>query len=234
MNCDLKKSPTVSRTAAIVAVLILVCAGSMAWNNANAADRSSVLPDPAVDAPLAAKKGKQNAVLAGGCFWGVQEVFHHIKGVKDVVSGYAGGSVASPSYEQVSTGRTGHAESVKITFDPAQISYGRLLKVFFSVVHDPTQLNRQGPDTGSQYRSVIFYMTDEQKRIAEAYIAQLEQARSFHAPIVTQVVSTTRFYDAELYHQNYARFHPDDPYIARNDAPKIERLREQFPDLYKK
>ena len=230
MNFDINISRAV-RTIAVL-VLILIDAGT-AWN-AKAAERSSVIPDPAVDTPLAAKKGKQTAVLGGGCFWGVQEVFEHVKGVKDVISGYSGGSVGSPSYEQVSTGRTGHAESVKITFDPAKISYGQLLKVFFSVVHDPTQLNRQGPDTGSQYRSVIFYVNDEQKRIAEAYIAQLEQARSFRDPIVTQVVPMTKFYDAELYHQNYARFHPEDSYIARNDAPKVERLREQFPDLYKK
>ena len=231
MNFDINISRAV-RTIAVL-VLILINAGT-AWNYAKAAESSSVIPDPAVDTPLAAKKGKQTAVLAGGCFWGVQEVFEHVKGVKDVISGYSGGSVGSPSYEQVSTGRTGHAESVKITFDPAKISYGQLLKVFFSVVHDPTQLNRQGPDTGSQYRSVIFYVNDEQKRIAEAYIAQLEQARSFRDPIVTQVVPMTKFYDAELYHQNYARFHPEDSYIARNDAPKVERLREQFPDLYKK
>jgi peptide-methionine (S)-S-oxide reductase len=173
-------------------------------------------------------------VLAGGCFWGVQAVFQHVKGVKDAISGYSGGAVASPVYEQVSTGETGHAASVKITFDPAQISYGRLLQLFFSVAHDPTQLNRQGPDTGSQYRSVIFYADDEQKHIAEAYISQLEQTKSFARPIVTQVVPLKAFYDAEAYHQDYARFHPDDPYIARNDAPKVEHLREQFPDLYKK
>ena len=231
MNLDINISRAV-RTIAVL-VLILINAGT-AWNYAKAAESSSVIPDPAVDTPLAAKQGKQTAVLGGGCFWGVQEVFEHVKGVKDVISGYSGGSVGSPSYEQVSTGRTGHAESVKITFDPAKISYGQLLKVFFSVVHDPTQLNRQGPDTGSQYRSVIFYVNDEQKHIAEAYIAQLEQARSFRDPIVTQVVPMTKFYDAELYHQNYARFHPEDSYIARNDAPKVERLREQFPDLYKK
>jgi peptide-methionine (S)-S-oxide reductase len=191
-------------------------------------------PDPIVDSPLATKKGNQTAVVAGGCFWGVQAVFEHVKGVKNATSGYAGGSVASPAYDQVSTGETGHAESVKITFDPAQISYGQLLKLFFSVVHDPTELNRQGPDVGSQYRSVIFYANDEQKRIAEAYISQLEQAKVFTRPIVTQVVPFKSFYDAEAYHQDYARFHPDDPYIVRNDAPKVGQLREQFPGLYKK
>jgi peptide-methionine (S)-S-oxide reductase len=223
-----------SRVIARVAVLIvLTFAGAAAWNRANAAGGRSDLPDPVVDVPLAAKKGKEKAVLAGGCFWGVQEVFQHVKGIKDATSGYSGGSSATAEYERVGTGETGHAESVEITFDPAQISYGMLLKVFFSVAHDPTQLNRQGPDTGSQYRSVIFYSSDEQKHIAEAYISQLEQARSFRQPIVTQVVPLKAFYAAEPYHQNYARFHPDDPYIALNDAPKVEHLREEFPDLYK-
>ena len=229
MNLAVRKSLRISTFAVLIAILVLAV-----WNQANAAGGSPVLPDPVVDSPLAAKKGKQTAVVAGGCFWGVQAVFQHVKGVKDAISGYSGGAVASPVYEQVSTGETGHAESVKITFDPAQISYGRLLQLFFSVAHDPTQLNRQGPDTGSQYRSVIFYADDEQKRIAEAYISQLEQTKSFPRPIVTQVVPLKAFYDAEAYHQDYARFHPDDPYIARNDAPKVEHLREQFPDLYKK
>ena len=229
MNRAVRKSLRVSTFAVLIAILVLAV-----WNQANAAGGSPVLPDPVVDSPLAAKKGKQTAVVAGGCFWGVQAVFQHVKGVKDAISGYSGGAVASPVYEQVSRGETGHAESVKITFDPAQISYGRLLQLFFSVAHDPTQLNRQGPDTGSQYRSVIFYADDEQKHIAEAYISQLEQTKSFPRPIVTQVVPLKAFYDAEAYHQDYARFHPDDPYIARNDAPKVEHLREQFPDLYKK
>src|SRR4029077_11643509 len=229
MNRAVRKSLKVGTFAVLIAIPVLAV-----WNQANAAGGSPVLPDPVVDSPLAAKKGKQTAVVAGGCFWGVQAVFQHVKGVKDAISGYSGGAVASPVYEQVSTGETGHAESVKITFDPAQISYGRLLQLFFSVAHDPTQLNRQGPDTGSQYRSVIFYADDEQKHIAEAYISQLEQTKSFPRPIVTQVVPLKAFYDAEAYHQDYARFHPDDPYIARNDAPKVEHLREQFPDLYKK
>jgi peptide-methionine (S)-S-oxide reductase len=219
--------------ASTILIAIILFVGSAFLNSARASDTSG-LPDPAIDVPLAAKKGKATAVVAGGCFWGVQAVFQHVKGVKDAISGYAGGSVKSPSYEQVGTGETGHAESVKITFDPAQISYGQLLKVFFSVVHDPTQLNRQGPDTGPQYRSVIFYSDDEQKRIAEAYIAQIEHERLLPRPIVTQVVPLKEFYAAELYHQDYARFHPEDPYIARNDAPKVEHLREQFPDIYKK
>ena len=202
--------------------------------HANAAEGAIALPDPAVDAPLASKSDKQIAVIAGGCFWGVQAVFQHVKGVKDATSGYSGGSLASPGYEEVSTGNTGHAESVKITFDPSQITYGQLLKVFFSVAHDPTQLNRQGPDTGSQYRSVIFYANEEQQHIAEAYISQLEQAKSFPGSIVTQVVPLKAFYKAEDYHQNYATLHPDNPYIAINDAPKVEHLQQQFPDLYKK
>jgi peptide-methionine (S)-S-oxide reductase len=234
MNRDVNSFPVISRAAFLVAVLILIVGGFVGGHYANAAESASVLPDPAVDAPRTAAKGKETAVVAGGCFWGVQAVFQHVKGVKDATSGYSGGSVASPSYEQVSTGETGHAESVKITFDPAQVSYGQLLKVFFSVTLDPTQLNRQGPDTGTQYRSIIFYATDEQKHIAEAYIAQLEQAKLFPGPIVTQVVPLSKFYNAEAYHQDYATLHPDDPYIAHNDAPKVEHLREQFPALYKK
>ena len=234
MNREVNNSPVVSRAAVLVAVLILIVGGLVGGDHANAAESGSTLPDPAVDATRAAAKGKETAVVAGGCFWGVQAVFQHVKGVKDATSGYSGGSVASPSYEQVSTGETGHAESVKITFDPAQISYGQLLKVFFSVALDPTQLNRQGPDTGTQYRSIIFYTNDEQKHIAEAYIAQLEQAKLFPGPIVTQVVPLSKFYNAESYHQDYATLHPEDPYIARNDAPKVEHLREQFPALYKK
>jgi peptide-methionine (S)-S-oxide reductase len=228
MNRTVRNSPSGRTSAVLIAILVLT-----SWSQTNAAG-GLVFPDPIVDSPLAAKKGSQTAVVAGGCFWGVQAVFQHVKGVKNATSGYSGGAVPSPVYEQVSRGQTGHAESVKITFDPAQISYGQLLKLFFSVVHDPTQLNRQGPDTGSQYRSVIFYSDGEQKRIAEAYISQLEQAKVFSLPIVTQVVPLKAFYDAEAYHQDYARFHPDDPYIANYDAPKVEQLREQFPDFYKK
>jgi peptide-methionine (S)-S-oxide reductase len=228
----MKYSPVVTTIAVLIAVLIV--AGTMAWNRADAAAASTVLPDPAVDSPLAAKSDKQTAVVAGGCFWGIQAVFQHVKGVIDATSGYSGGSAATAEYELVGTGGTGHAESVKITFDPAQISYGQLLKVFFAVAHDPTELNRQGPDAGSQYRSVIFYTSEEQKHIAETYISQLEQAKSFTREIATQVVPLKAFYPAEAYHQNYARLHPDDAYIAINDAPKVEHLRQQFPDLYKK
>lgn len=233
MNSESKSLPTARTIAVLVAILVL--AGMSIWNHsANAAEGGTVIPDPVVNAPLAAKSGQQTAVVAGGCFWGMQLVFQHVTGVKDATSGYSGGTVASPEYEDVSTGETGYAESVKITFDPAQISYGQLLKVFFAVGHDPTELNRQGPDTGTQYRSVIFYATEEQKRIAEAYITQLEQAKSFPRPIVTQLVPLKTFYPAESYHQNYATLNPDSPYIVINDAPKLEHLRQQFPDLYKK
>ncbi len=224
---------SVGKTAVLIAILIV--AATVAWNRAKAAGAHIVtLPDPTVDASLTAKSSQQEAVVAGGCFWGIQAVFQHVKGVKNATSGYSGGSVANPEYEQVSTGETGHAESVKITFDPAQVSYGQLLKVFFSVAHDPTELNRQGPDSGTQYRSIIFYANEEQKHIAESYIAQLEKAKSFPRPIVTQVVPLKAFYKAEDYHQDYATLHPDNPYIAINDAPKVDHLREQFPDLYKK
>jgi peptide-methionine (S)-S-oxide reductase len=200
----------------------------------NAADRNGLsLPAPSVDAALASGKSDQTAVLAGGCFWGIQAVFQHVKGVISATSGYSGGASATAEYEVVSTGVTGHAESVKITYDPFQITYGRLLQIFFSVAHDPTQLNRQGPDEGSQYRSAIFYNGDEQKLIAEAYIAQLNQAKVFSRQIVTQVVTLKAFYPAEAYHQDYATRHPDNPYIVYNDAPKVAHLRQQFPDLYK-
>lgn len=217
-----------------VVVLIAILYGAFVGQTAKAAESSTVLPDPVSDAQLATKPGKQIAVVAGGCFWGIQLVFQHVKGVKSATSGYSGGSSSTAEYEAVATGSTGHAESVKITFDPAQITYGQLLKVFFSVGHDPTELNRQGPDTGTQYRSVIFYADEEQKHIAEAYIAQLEQAKVFPRPIVTQLVPLEKFYPAEMYHQNYATMHPDDPYIARNDSPKLEELRQQLPALYKK
>jgi peptide-methionine (S)-S-oxide reductase len=218
----------------IVLVVILILGALGVWNPANAKNKTVDLPNPAVDTPLANTSAKEIAVVAGGCFWGVQAVFQHVKGVQSAISGYSGGSRSTAEYEVVSTGRTGHAESVLINFDPAQLTYGQLLKVFFSVAHDPTQLNRQGPDYGTQYRSMIFFANDEQKRVAEAYIAQLEEAKSFRHPIVTQVVPLKGFYAAESYHQNYAALHPDNPYIAFNDAPKVEHLRKEFPDLYKK
>ncbi|MCR4302887.1 MAG: peptide-methionine (S)-S-oxide reductase MsrA [Gallionella sp.] len=174
----------------------------------------------------------QTAVFAGGCFWGVDAVFKHVKGVTDVVSGYAGGTAATAHYDMVSTGSTGHAESVRVRFDPAQVSYQQLLQVFFSVAHDPTQLNRQGPDTGSQYRSAIFYTSDEQRTIAQSAIQNLTAARAFSAPIVTQSVPLRQFYPAEEYHQNYLALHPYQPYIVFHDMPKLEHLRKQFPTLY--
>lgn len=191
------------------------------------------VPDFAGAEPLASVKGKEVAVLAGGCFWGVDAVFKHVKGVKDVVSGYSGGESRTAEYEVVSTGRTGHAESVKITFDPAKVSYAQLLRVFFSVATDPTQLNRQGPDEGTQYRSVIFYTNDEQKQTALAYIDQLSKAGVFSGPIVTQVVPLKDFYAAEDYHQNYLAQHTDNPYIVFNDLPKLRALKKEFPGLYK-
>jgi peptide-methionine (S)-S-oxide reductase len=196
------------------------------------ANPAAAMPEPAVDAPRASVPSQQTAVLSGGCFWGVQAVFQHVKGVISATSGYSGGSKKTAEYEIVSTGETGHAESVQIVYDPSQITYGELLRVFFSVAHDPTQLNRQGPDEGTQYRSSIFYSNDEQKRIAEAYIAQLDNAKVFARPIVTRVVPLQAFYPAEAYHQNYAALHPNQPYIMFNDAPKVDHLRQEFPNLY--
>lgn len=193
---------------------------------------AETVPDPAVDAPLAATKGEQTAVLAGGCFWGIEAVFEHVKGVKDVVSGYSGGAAATAQYDIVSTGRTGHAESVRITYDPSRISYGRLLKIFFSVAHDPTQIDRQGPDEGTQYRSAIFFANDEQKRIALSYIDQINRAKVFRRPLATEAVKLSAFYPAEAYHQDYLVHHPGQPYIVINDIPKVEGLRKQFPDVY--
>jgi peptide-methionine (S)-S-oxide reductase len=180
-----------------------------------------------------AAKGDQTAVLSGGCFWGVDAVFKHVKGVKNVVSGYSGGSAVTAHYEIVSTGLTGHAESVEVNYDPAQISYADLLRVFFSVAHDPTELNRQGPDSGSQYRSVIFYADEQQKEVAQSYIDQLNKANAFPTNIVTQVVPLVRFYPAEEHHQNFLALHPDYPYIVYNDMPKLDNLKKEFPALYK-
>lgn len=198
----------------------------------NVATATVAIPDPDLDAPLAAAKSEQTAVLAGGCFWGIEAVFEHVKGVIDVKSGYAGGPANTAHYDVVSSGTTRHAESVQIKYDPSQISYGQLLKVFFSVAHDPTQLNRQGPDTGPQYRSAIFYSNEEQKEIAASYITQLNKAKVFEGKIVTEVSLNKAFYQAEDYHQNYAAHHPDEPYIKFNDLPKVANLRKQFPNLY--
>jgi peptide-methionine (S)-S-oxide reductase len=179
-----------------------------------------------------AASAEQTAIFAGGCFWGVDAVFKHVKGVSGVESGYAGGAAATAHYEQVSDGNTGHAESVRVRFNPQQISYQQLLQVFFSVAHDPTELNRQGPDSGSQYRSAIFYTSTEQQKVAQNYIQQLTVARTYSAPIVTQVVPLQQFYPAEAHHQNYLALHPYQPYIMFNDMPKLEQLRKQFPALY--
>jgi len=194
---------------------------------------TSNFPDPVKDSHPTGSAPMQTAVLAGGCFWGVEAVFEELTGVSDVVSGYAGGSQVTAHYSVVSSGITSHAESVKITFDPTKVSYGRLLKVFFAVAHDPTQLNRQGPDEGRQYRSSIFYASDEQKSIAESYIAQLEKAHVFNRSMVTTVVPLEGFYAAEDYHQNFLAQHPDYPYIVVNDLPKLRALNAEFPELVK-
>lgn len=197
-----------------------------------AAAAATRLPAPIVDAPRAATHGEQVAVFAGGCFWGVQDVFEHVKGVRRTWAGYSGGSAATAHYDQVSEGDTGHAESVKVLFDPSEVSYGQLLQVFFSVAANPTELDRQGPDSGTQYRSVIFYTSAEQQRIAAAYLAQLGKARIYASPIVTQLAPLAAFYPAESWHQDYASRHPDQPYIAIYDAPKVANLRLWFPVLY--
>ena len=195
-----------------------------------AAEEAVIIPAPAVD--VQAGSGIQTAVVAGGCFWGVQGVFQHTAGVVNAVSGYAGGSKMTADYNMVSSGTTGHAESVEIKYDPKKISYGKILQIFFSVVHDPTQLNRQGPDTGTQYRSAIFATNDEQKRVAEAYIAQLNAAKVYKKPIVTKVGSLEGFFPAEAYHQDYLTLHPNQPYIAYNDIPKVENLKKIFAENY--
>ena len=196
---------------------------------------SSPLAQPAAPPALdpVSSAGEDTAVFAGGCFWGVEAVYRHVKGVKSAVSGYAGGTVSGPSYEQVSSGDTGHAESVQVIYDPSQVSYGKLLQIFFSVVHDPTQLNRQGPDHGTQYRSAIFYNSPQQQQAAEAYIKQLTAAKTFSRPIVTQVSKLNGFYRAEEYHQNYLALHPNQLYIVINDKPKVAALKKEFPDVYR-
>ena len=227
------QSPYIGRGLAIVLIIGLVAwTGFRALGSRAPETPKAPFPAPATDAPLATEKSQQTAVFAGGCFWGVQAVFEHLKGVTSATSGYAGGHVKSPSYESVSMGVTGHAETVSITYDPSQITYGQLLMVFFSVAHDPTEWNRQGPDTGSQYRSAIFFTSAEQKRIAQAYIAQLEAAKVYSRPIVTKVEPFQAFYPAEHYHQDYLKNNPDNPYIVYNDLPKLENLKKDFPNLY--
>jgi peptide-methionine (S)-S-oxide reductase len=211
-------------------VLLLICMLAISAC-AFATEQATVIPAPAVDNPKAAGP-MQTAVLAGGCFWGVQGVYQHVRGVRRALSGYAGGDKSTAHYRTVGTGRTGHAESVEIQFDPKQISYGELLQIYFSVAHDPTQLNRQGPDVGIQYRSAIFYTDDSQKKIAEAYIAQLDKAKVFQRSIVTTVTADTGFYAAEDYHQDFLVKNPKNPYIVFNDVPKVRNLEKLFPEVY--
>ena len=202
-------------------------------SRAKAPHTNTAFPKPVLDQPVATAKGKEMAVISGGCFWGVQAVYQHTKGVISATSGYAGGTQETAQYETVSSGNTGHAESVQIVYDPSQITYGQILMIFFSVAHNPTELNKQGPDWGTQYRSSIFYASPEQKKIAEAYIEQLNAAKVYSSNIVTQVVPLKGFYPAEGYHQDYLKHHPDNPYIVINDLPKIHNLKKDFPDLYR-
>jgi peptide-methionine (S)-S-oxide reductase len=218
------------RRALVAAPFFAGLAWYLAPDRSRAENAPRLLPAPATDVPAAS--GTQTAIFAGGCFWGVQAVFQHSRGVIQAVSGYAGGKIAEPSYEQVSTGRTGHAEAVRITFDPARISYGALLRIFFSVAHDPTQKDRQGPDWGTQYRSHIFAADADQARVARAYIAQLDAAHSFDAPIVTRVDDAMPFHAAETYHQDYLELHPNQPYIAMYDMPKLRSLQALFPGVW--
>ncbi|SIT47488.1 Peptide methionine sulfoxide reductase MsrA [Paraburkholderia piptadeniae] len=215
-----------------VIALIALGAGAVAWQHVASAEQAVRIPPPAQDEKVAGAH-TETAVFAGGCFWGVQGVYEHVKGVKQVASGYSGGAAGTAQYETVSGGDTGHAESVSITYDPTQITYGRLLQIFFSVVHNPTELNYQGPDHGTQYRSAVFPQNAQQRAIAQAYIAQLNSAKVFSAPIVTRVEEFKGFYPAEAYHQNFLVRHPDYPYIAINDLPKIDELKQMFPDVYR-
>ncbi|RWM97745.1 MAG: peptide-methionine (S)-S-oxide reductase [Mesorhizobium sp.] len=219
------------RSLAPLAALVLTAAAAAFWQTpARSAEDAVVIPPPAMDEKAAS--GTEKAIFAGGCFWGVQGVFQHVKGVSKAVSGYAGGSAENAVYEIVGTGRTGHAESVEITYDPSKVTYGQLLQVYFSVAHNPTQLNYQGPDQGTQYRSTIFAENDEQKKIAESYIAQLDKAKVFSKPIVTTLETGKTFYPAEDYHQDFLTLNPTYPYIVSNDLPKIENLKALFPALY--
>jgi peptide-methionine (S)-S-oxide reductase len=219
-----------SRLALGAAALGALAISAFAIAPSLAAEDAVVIPAPAMDAKPA--DGVQTVVVAGGCFWGIQGVFQHTAGIVNAVSGYAGGSKATASYETVSTGSTGHAESVEIKYDPKKISYGKILQIFFSVAHDPTQLNRQGPDSGTQYRSAIFTTSDEQQKVADAYIAQLNAAKVYRKPIVTKVGPLQGFFPAEAYHQDYLTLHPSQPYIAYNDIPKVENLKKLFADNY--
>jgi peptide-methionine (S)-S-oxide reductase len=222
----------VSRLLSVIALFVVVVAVVGVYTSAKGAGKTPI-PAATADVQTAHAPGKENAVFAGGCFWGTQSVFERVKGVLDTTAGYACGSAATATYDQVTTETTGHAESVRVVYDPSQITYGQLLRIFFSVVHDPTQLNRQGPDVGTSYRSAIFYTSEEQRKVSEAYIAQLDAAKVFPKPIVTQVVPLKGFYDAESYHQDYALHNPGNPYILVCDRPKVEALKQQFPELFK-
>ena len=212
------------------AVIVIGC--TVASTSSRTADLKEIAPEIETGSNADAPKGMQTAVFAGGCFWGVEAVFEHVKGVIDVRSGYAGGDVKTAEYERVSGGDTGHAESVKVTYDPAKVTYTQLLTVFFSVAHDPTELNRQGPDTGTQYRSAIFYADEAQKKAAIAYIDAIDKAKAYPKPVVTQVGPLKEFFEAEAYHQDYLKNHPNEPYIVYNDLPKLAALKEKFPDLW--
>jgi peptide-methionine (S)-S-oxide reductase len=235
MNAPAKKpfslQPFVAPALAVLAVVALVPLSGIL--PPAAAEEGMLVPLPARDAPLAAAPGMEKAIVAGGCFWGVQGVFQHVKGVTMAVSGYSGGAADTAQYRVVGTGATGHAEAVEITYDPSQISYGKILQIFFSVAHDPTQKDRQGPDVGTQYRSAIFTANAEQAEIARDYIAQLDKAGAYGAPIVTEVAPLDAFYAAEDYHQDYATLHPDSGYIIYNDLPKIANVKALFPELWR-
>ena len=227
------KAPFIGR-----AVSLAVLVGCVAWwgvrvTSGHPAEPKGSFPAPTVDAKLVPQPATETAVFAGGCFWGMQGVFQHVKGVSSAISGYSGGTVENPYYELVSSGSTGHAESVEVAYDPSQITYGKLLMIFFSVAHDPTQKERQGPDIGTQYRSAIFYGNAEQRKIAEAYIAQINAAKVYDREVATEVVPFSAFYRAEDYHQDFLMRHPDNAYIQFNDLPKIERLKQRYPELYR-
>ena len=220
-------------TKTLIALSVAAAVGcGVVSSSTRSADIPNVAPIPEVETAASTPRGLQTAVFAGGCFWGVEAVFEHVKGVTDVKSGYSGGEAKTAEYDKVSEGDTGHAEAVKITFDPAKVSYKELLTVFFSVAHDPTELNRQGPDRGTQYRSAIFYSDDEQKTAAAAYIDEMTKAKTLAKPIVTEITPLKAFYTAEAYHQDYLVRHPDQPYIVINDKPKVEDLKKRFPALY--
>lgn len=225
---------TIGKFIFILSLVGSLSAISLTISKINSDANYTLLPDSNTDILTSSTTGKQTVVLAGGCFWGMEAVFEHLKGVSDVVSGFSGGSAATAHYEMVSSGNTGHAESVKITYDPLLISFAQLLKIYFSVAHDPTQLNRQDPDLGSQYRSAVFFTNDQQEQVAKAYIEQLDKAHVFHKPIATKIFPLKGFYPAEKYHQNFIDRNPNYPYVVVNDLPKLAQLQQQFPGMYKK